>query len=650
VGKQLDAKALGYSPLNPPIGVLGDSPGSGLFASNKFSSLPLLIAAIREDVDGVSGQDAARRLFVVPGAEVLKLETREGVVREVVVALHDPQDPDNRGAARVVRLGLQPGAVVVLAGNTINSTRLALNSFPRPPGLEPHVELIGRNLMVHVRGNFFWRIDRGALSVPPELPSELETAALHVRGAVDTARGRGQFHFQFYATPNQQAQASSPEQFLYRMVPNLEDLDMILESQRAGKIVLGIRCTGETFGDRVSPIGSRFDVAWMSVNPFGGPGDDVYQADGGELRIPKAFVNLVETGDDQAVRNAQTGAAFQFVAALAGVSVAAAGDPNPPGGAPVQFLNGGSGEDAVGTTYHESGTMWMGSDYITSVTDCNGRFHHVSNAYVTDQSLFPSVGSANPVNTGMALTRMIARGIASRFVSSPAALLEPGYRLLLTRDFASDGWQYNGPLFDGAIPFFDVWDSMPVIGAGKEGPRFDSVLGVLWLSTGTFADFILKLDFRTFDEHANGGVFIRAPQPTILDADHFYNSATEIQIDERGFHSDAGGSFYGHPLNRTGAVYGVFPARQATQRVVGPRGSARSGLWNSFEIRAQGANIQVQLNGRLMVSDTFGPLQPAGAANAPNANPLLKRADGFIGLQCHTEVVQYRNIRIKTLP
>ena len=647
VGAALDAGP-DFSPLNPTIGVLGSSPGSGLFAANKFSSLPLLIDSIREDAE-TANSDAQRRLFLVPNAEVLKLETREGVVREVVVALRDPQDTDNRAAARVVRLPLAPGAILILAGNTVNSTRLALNSFPRPAGLEPNSELMGRNLMAHVRGNFFWRVDREKLSVPPELPSELETAALHVRGAVATSRGPGQFHFQFYATPNLNAQASSPEQFLYRMVPNLEDLQTILDSQRAGKIVVGIRCTGETFGDKASPIGSRNDVGWMSVNPFGGSGDDIYQENGGELRVPKAFVNLVETAADKEVRSAQTEAAFRFVAALAGVSRSDA--QNSSDAAPVQFLAANSQEDAVGTTYHESGTLWMGEDYASSVCDGNGRFHHVSNAYVTDQSLFPSVGSANPVNTGLALTRKVSRGIIDRFKSSAVSALEPGFQALLnSQNFAADGWQYAGPLFGGSVPFFNVFDSVPVIGAGLDDPNFDSVLGVLWFRPQTFADFILKLDFRTFAERANGGVFIRAPEPTILDAENFYNSATEIQIDERGFHFEPPGSFYGHPLNRTGAVYGVFPARQVAQRVVGPRGSARSGLWNSFEIRAQGRDIQVRLNGLLVSSGTLAPLQPAGSPNAPNQNPSFKRAQGIIGLQCHTEVVQYRNIRIRTLP
>ena len=55
----------------------------------------------------------------------------------------------------------------------------------------------------------------------------------------------------------------------------------------------------------------------------------------------------------------------------------------------------------------------MGDDPAKSVTDTNGRFHHVANAYCADQALFPSVGSANPALTGLTLTRKIAEHIAT---------------------------------------------------------------------------------------------------------------------------------------------------------------------------------------------------------------------------------------------
>ena len=79
----------------------------------------------------------------------------------------------------------------------------------------------------------------------------------------------------------------------------------------------------------------------------------------------------------------------------------------------IRFVS--SSRDGLGTTFDESGTLWMGDDPTESVTDVNGRFHHVANAYCIDQALFPTVGSANPALTGLTLTRKIAKHIASRW-------------------------------------------------------------------------------------------------------------------------------------------------------------------------------------------------------------------------------------------
>ena len=50
----------------------------------------------------------------------------------------------------------------------------------------------------------------------------------------------------------------------------------------------------------------------------------------------------------------------------------------------------------------------MGDDAASSVTNANGRLHHISNVYVGDQAAFPTVGSANPVLTGLTLARRLA--------------------------------------------------------------------------------------------------------------------------------------------------------------------------------------------------------------------------------------------------
>jgi choline dehydrogenase-like flavoprotein/nitrite reductase/ring-hydroxylating ferredoxin subunit len=737
--------------LEPPIAVQGEGPGSGLFSFDKYSSLPLLLDAVREDCEVGGGENATRRLFVVPCAEVLRLQTANGRVNQVVVALADPADPRNKGRARVVRLNLKSSALVILAGNTINSTRLALNSFPRPAPLNRNGELMGRNLMYHMRSNFIWRVTRSALGLPAPDPTKIKTAALHVTGSTPTSgSGVAQFHFQFYAAPNMDVPmfpgaSKDPERFLYQMVPNIEDIESIRDAQSGlgnDRVVIGIRTVGETFGDRISPIGSNPDASWMNVNPFGGTGDDVYTESGNELRVPMAYINMVETGDGTEVRSAQDQAAFDFIAALPiqaqGGTSSTAPQPastvevmaqiplnvipddsflrqdtpsgrffvgrfagqyrvvegtcthegcfvdwagaqgtfncpchtarfdadglvisGPPPGplhkpdfriqngnleitrpqgdtSPVEYVGGGP--DGIGTTYHESGTMWMGTDFVKSVTDANGRFHHVTNAYCVDQSIFPTAGSANPALTGIALSRKIAQSIIDRFASVDLVANEPGFQTLYGGNYAADGWN---TVPGGSRNFFDVsGEAFPVLGAGVDTKT--PALGLIWYATKMFSDFILRLDWKAYDNEANSGIFLRMPQPVVLDAG-FYDSSIEVQIDEHGY--DVENAVYGSPLHKTGAVYGVFPARLWAAKVVQPRDAGKSTFWNSCEITLQGGSIEVRLNG-LLVSQ--GQLSNLLSADAPSAGKT-KREEGYIGLQCHTEVVQFRNIRIKEL-
>jgi hypothetical protein len=85
---------------------------------------------------------------------------------------------------------LSPDCQIVLALGTIETTRLALESFGTPR--------MGRNLMAHLRSNLTCRIKRSALKKPIDsakpdytLPKELEAAALLVRGS----NGASRYHF-----------------------------------------------------------------------------------------------------------------------------------------------------------------------------------------------------------------------------------------------------------------------------------------------------------------------------------------------------------------------------------------------------------------------------------------------------------------------
>lgn len=361
----------GLTAVEPaPLAVQGSPPVSGLFGFDKYSSLPLLVDTIRRDVRGSHGSDAARRLFLVPRAHVVALHTAGGVVHTVEVDV---------GGQRQF-LGVGPGCAVVLAASAIESTRLALHSFPSP--------LMGRNLMAHVRSDFAVRIHRGAL---PPLPDTVQTTAVLVRGSAPA----GAFHLQLTASTS----SGGSDELLFRMVPDVEELGAHLANTDPQWVPLTLRGIGEMTGDRTTPV-PHPQRSWINLSP--------YEADKG---VPRAYVQLVASATDLQTWQAMDAAALALAQAVAGAPHR------------IQYFYDGAWQAqpfplarpfpewhrGLGTTYHESGTLWMGADPTASVTDPLGRFHHVSNAYCCDQAIFPTVGSANPVLTGLTLAHRLAQ-------------------------------------------------------------------------------------------------------------------------------------------------------------------------------------------------------------------------------------------------
>jgi hypothetical protein len=613
--------------LQPPIAVKVNSELSGLFSPDKFSSLPGLLTAIRQDIQASNGQDQNRHLFLVPNVTVLNLTTQEGVVRSIRVNVNDPVG--SGGGERNIEL--PDGGMVVLAANCVNSTRLARNSFPRPSLLTQ--ERMGANLMVHIRGNYTWKVRRAYLETldyasatpAPKLidflqDNVLQQAALQIEGTATNLNDSGltgRFHFQFYAAPNA---GNDYEASLYQLIPDRDDL---LEKARelAGEpdanewITIGIRTCGEDFGNKLAPVafgGNRSNnTSWMD----------------------EGFVQLVETAEALKLRKAQRAAAFRFMARLLNVDIAAVGKKEGDDGVNpnVQFVE--ATEDGLGTTYHECGTLWMGDDPETSVTDVHGRFHHVANAYVVDQALFPTAGSANPVPTGLALARKVALDITNRYEEEPTFTDgDAGFVSIFNGTFEGTWRTVGASNFTPLTPL----GQPPIIEAGSAGA--DSVLGLLYFQSKQFKNFILRLEWKAFSIRANSGVFLRIPNPAgrSLD-DPFYAACTEIQIDETGKNFVATRtpqSVFGGFREKTGAIYTLAPATQGASKVIRPRFTP-DGPWNVYEITVQDDLIVVVLNGFEI-------------SRANISSPRL--TEGYLALQCHTEIVQFRNIRIKELP
>src|SRR5439155_13543987 len=89
-------------------------------------------------------------------------------------------------------------------------------------------------------------------------------------------------------------------------------------------------------------------------------------------------------------------------------------------------------------THHEAGSLWIGDDQASSVTDPAGRFHGVENAHAIGPALHPSVGSPNPMLTGVALGRRLADGL----ITFQPPVADPGFTLLFDGR-STDKWQMS---------------------------------------------------------------------------------------------------------------------------------------------------------------------------------------------------------------
>jgi hypothetical protein len=346
-----------------------------LFSFDKYSSVALLMDAVR---DAAGLPDAQRRLFLVPNAHVLRLRTNAGTVTGVDVAID--------GATRSLQVG--PSCAVVLALGTIESTRLALVSFPTSPG-NPSAERMGRNLMAHWRSNVFARIDRLAFDPGSTLPAALQTGALLVRGSTP----QGRFHVQVTASADP---GGNSDALLFSMIPDIDLLDGTLANQRAGSISLGFRGVSQMFGNQASSIPNATG-RWIDLSPF--------EAD--EFEISRAWVQMTTTPAEDALANAMDSAILRLIQQLAGNDPTKFPGYEPgPGRARHRLPRGRDpvdGDDA-GLLGHEPH---------------RGRFHHVANAFCADQALFPTVGSVNPTLTGLVLSRRVAEAALALATGAP---------------------------------------------------------------------------------------------------------------------------------------------------------------------------------------------------------------------------------------
>jgi Domain of Unknown Function (DUF1080) len=179
-----------------------------------------------------------------------------------------------------------------------------------------------------------------------------------------------------------------------------------------------------------------------------------------------------------------------------------------------------------------------------------------------------------------------------------------------------DGWK----VFGGKDDAWGVEDGMIVTKSGGGG----------WLLTEKeYADFEVRVDFK-MSEGGNSGVALRAP----LQGNVSY-SGMEIQLLDDEWHKKNYKDL--KPVQLTGAIYGVVaPSKDALKPV---------GEWNTIAITAKGRQITIVLNGVKTVDANLDDYKEASEKDHPGLN----REKGHLGLQSHSNRVEFRNVIVKEL-
>ena len=377
--------------LEAPLAVQGRPPRSGFFALNKFSSMPLLMKAARDAQQETGGDDAHKRLMVVPDCHVTGLETvvEQGVARVTGVKV---------GGGPTI--AVPDRGVVVLAAGTIESIRLALLSFGDTLG----AGLIGTNLLSHMRSNYTFRIPREALTALAATDGDLQASALFVKGRRTHPDGSlGHFHLQITAA-GFHGLGTNSEAELQQKIPDLDTIDNF-RAIDDDHVVITLRGVGELQANNPA---NRVTLSG-ETDEFG---IDRALVELGNPRDPAQPGESPQTTNDRDLWDTMDAMADDVRSVIVGSSTAEDLARN---------------RDGLGTTHHEAGGLWMGTDPAASVTTPHGRLHHVVNAYAAGPCLLPTIGSPNPMLSGVAL----ARRLADRLVAPlPAPPLEAGFTWL----------------------------------------------------------------------------------------------------------------------------------------------------------------------------------------------------------------------------
>ena len=646
----------------------------GFFPTNKFSAVPGLIRATRlaaAQADGTGPiADARKRLMIVPNCHVQEFITEtqaDNWVRVTGVRVWQ------NGAS--VNIPLAPSgsngqSAVVIALGTVETTRVALTTFQQSLAGRA-AQRMGTNLIAHLRSNLTIRVPKKAIeaNLPSTPLTSLQTSALLVKGKAPNGRT---FHFQITASGLQKLGADS-ETELFKKIPTLEHLQDMLRATD-DTVVITIRGIGDM---TPSNPDSFVDLSVLETD-FERPKAVVHL--GNAKAAPLEFPGSAQTQNDRTTWNEMDAVSDKIALIFAGNEpfdiLAGANRTIPvPQGTRAQRLAALAAfkarRDDLGTTHHDAGTMRMGDNVADAVTNDFGRIHDTTNCYVAGPALFPTVGSPNPMLTGVALARRTGDLLNGSVLPVPEPVVnqqsEAGFR----------------PLFDGKAATFKNWRLAGPAGGGMLHLNGEMVsygegaLRLFFYATELFGDFTLRAQFRIFDlANHNSGIFLRFPRPTLDLSDAlkprtvnelFFDPGNpawkpviagfEVQIDDNA-RGDSGKDFYGiqpEPdgkfKNRTGAIYKIQAGdrvwhlnfNEPSVQTYQPGPTLVTGIWFEYEINVQGDDYTVFLT-------NLQSGQRTQTTSFHNTDADRGRSPGCIGIQAYSgSTVAWRHIRIKTL-
>ena len=291
------------------------------------------------------------RVSVVVNAEVHRLVATDGKITSIETA----DGTINVGNAKVL-----------LACNTLEAGFLMTRSFPQNP-------LVGKNLSGHIRS---WLALRVPVEKMPALKDNLQAIALYLSGR--SSKGR-LLHTHITVVHN--PKPSESKDILYKILPDASTPKAVATYQDPDYVVIMLHTMGEFLG---APNADSWN--YVGVDAEG-----------------NAIVHVTMRPEDQEFWTVMDTTTFEIANVLSN-------------GAPVEYQHeDGSWQSMPPTSIHNNGlvhsagTLWMGTDSQTSVTNPQGQVHGLSNLYGAGSMLFPRPGSWNPTLTGVTQVFALAR-------------------------------------------------------------------------------------------------------------------------------------------------------------------------------------------------------------------------------------------------